>query len=79
VVANRTDLLNETFTRQTKIEDKEDVAVASPEPPCILDNLCNGHGGIISEVKSIREHWWKPHIKKFFETKVNPTLFSNDL
>jgi retinoblastoma-like protein 1 len=34
------------------------------------------HDGIIAEVKSIREHWWKPHIKKFFEKKVAHSIVS---
>jgi len=37
---------------------------------CILDKLCTMHDGIINEVKTIREHWWKPDIKKCFESKL---------
>merc|ERR1719495_596886 len=28
------------------------------------------HDGIINEVKTIREHWWKPDIKKCFDNKL---------
>ncbi len=64
VMSRRTDLLNKKFGNAQS--DQDDLT----EPPCILDQLCSVHDGIIAEVKSIREHWWKPHIKKFFEKKV---------
>ncbi len=79
VLAKRTDLLNEAFAEshpqpsQQQQQDESSASTAqgeSEEPPCILDSLCRVHDGIISEVKSIREHWWKPHIKKFFEEKL---------
>ena len=38
--------------------------------PCILDQLCTQHDGIPNEVKSIREHYWKPYIKKLFDEKL---------
>ncbi len=63
-IAKRTDLLNDSFKEGPEDLDK------LTEPPCILDTLCREHDGIIAEVKSIREHWWKPHIKKFFEGNV---------
>ena len=65
-MSERSDLLNENF------DSGFDVAKAADldEPPCILDRLCHIHDGIISEVRSIRQHWWKPHIKKFFDQKV---------
>lgn len=69
VLANRFDLLNENFKGHDETADQPQL-----EPPCILDELCKVHDGIISEVKSIREHWWKPHIKKFFDQKVGVLL-----
>jgi len=80
VLAKRTDLLNETFARKIADsngnenneddEGQQQSTSSTEEAPCILDTLCNVHDGIIAEVKSIREHWWKPHIKKFFEKKL---------
>ncbi len=71
VLARRTDILNDNGSHaMPSTEDKEGEETALKEPPCILDSLCRMHDGIISEVKSIREHWWKPHIKKFFEQKL---------
>nr|ALB00261.1 retinoblastoma protein [Tigriopus japonicus] len=61
LVAQRHDLLNERFQHPEGTPD---------EPPCILEQLCRMHDGIITEVKTIREHWWKPHIKKFFDQKL---------
>ena len=56
----RDDLLNPNFN-----------CGAEPgEPSCILDSLCTIHDGIIQEVKSIREHWWKPYIKSSIEKKL---------
>ena len=40
------------------------------EPPCIIKHLCDRHEGLEIEAKVIKEHWWKPHIKKLFEKKV---------
>ena len=69
VLAKRYDLLNEKTLDETKNKpDEQDENNA--EPPCILDFLCHRHDGIIQEVKSIREHYWKPHIKTFFEKTV---------
>ena len=63
VLAERKDLLNENFNIPA-IKPQE------TELPCILDQLCRSHDGIISEVKSIREHYWKPHLKQFFNKKI---------
>ena len=70
VVANRTDLLNDKSLESEAMLPPTDVKDDKLDIPCILDKLCRTHDGIISEVKSIREHYWKPHIKKFFEQKV---------
>jgi hypothetical protein len=40
------------------------------EPPCIIKHLCEKHEGLEIEAKVIKEHWWKPHIRKLFEKKV---------
>ena len=47
------------------------------EHPCILDILCNKFSAIKDEVKTIREHTWKPHIKKFFVQKVRLIFHNN--
>lgn len=40
------------------------------EAPCIIQLLCEKHDGLVVEAKTIKEHWWKPHIKRLFEKKV---------
>ena len=40
------------------------------ECPCIIEKLCELHDGLILEAKGIKEHWWKPHIRKLIEEKV---------
>ena len=74
VVAGRTDLLNESFRSSAPAVaaylDGGGAESEEMEAPCILDELIQKHDGILAEVKSIREHYWKPHIKTFFEQKV---------
>lgn len=41
------------------------------EPPCIMKHLCDKHEGLEIEAKVIKEHWWKPHLKKLFDKKVS--------
>ncbi len=38
--------------------------------PCIVELLCEKHEGLLIEAKGIKEHWWKPYIKKLFDKKV---------
>ena len=38
--------------------------------PCIIQLLCENHEGLVLEAKGIKEHWWKPYIKKLFDKKV---------
>ena len=40
------------------------------EPPCIIELLCERHEGLAIEAKGIKEHWWKPYVKKLFDKKV---------
>lgn len=41
------------------------------ESPCLIKYLCDKHEGLEIEAKVIKEHWWKPHIKKLFDKKVS--------
>ena len=45
------------------------------ESPCIIKLLCDKHEGLEIEAKVIKEHWWKPHIKKLFDKKVHKHVF----
>lgn len=60
---NRDDLLNPAFmTRPVETESNRTTL-------CILDKLCLGHGGIINEVKTIREHFFREDIRKCFQNQ----------
>ncbi len=64
VIADRIDLINENFNTEDNVVKEEG------KLPCVLDKLCRTHDGIISEVKSIREHWWRRRIGDLFDAKV---------
>jgi len=61
------DLLNPEFEG---LPDNFAQYKAGTEVPCILALLCNKHEGLVIEAKGIKEHWWKPYIKKLFDRKV---------
>lgn len=42
----------------------------SSDPPCVIEKLCSLHDGLVLEAKGIKEHFWKPYIRKLFEKKV---------
>lgn len=48
------------------------------EAPCLMDLLCEKHDGLVVEAKTIKEHWWKPHIKRLFERKVSCGEWESD-
>lgn len=41
------------------------------DPPCVIEKLCSLHDGLVLEAKGIKEHFWKPYIRKLFEKKVS--------
>ena len=59
---NRDDLLNPNFMTRP-LDETEKTSL------CILDKLCLGHDGIINEVKTIREHFFREDIRKCFESQ----------
>jgi hypothetical protein len=40
------------------------------ELPCIVRLLCEKYEGLQMEAKEIKEHWFKPYIRKLFDKKV---------
>uniref|UniRef100_A0A8C2M2P8 RB transcriptional corepressor like 2 n=1 Tax=Cricetulus griseus TaxID=10029 RepID=A0A8C2M2P8_CRIGR len=42
----------------------------SSDPPCVIEKLCSLHDGLVLEAKGIKEHFWKPYIRKLFEKKL---------
>ncbi|XP_022082190.1 LOW QUALITY PROTEIN: retinoblastoma-like protein 1 [Acanthaster planci] len=69
LLANRRDLLNPEFTGLPENYSSRNYAVP-PDPPCIIEKLCELHDGLVLEAKGIKEHWWKPHIHKLIEDRV---------
>uniref|UniRef100_A0A8C9TWL1 Retinoblastoma-like 1 (p107) n=1 Tax=Scleropages formosus TaxID=113540 RepID=A0A8C9TWL1_SCLFO len=53
--ANRRDLINPSF---------KGTDFCGFDPPCIVDKLCELHDGLVVEAKGIKEHYFKPYIKK---------------
>ncbi|XP_072100960.1 retinoblastoma-like protein 1 isoform X1 [Mobula birostris] len=74
---NRKDLLNPEFEGLPPEFGSQDYK-PPVQPPCIIEKLCDLHDGLIVEAKGIKEHYWKPYIKKLFERKIlkgNSELF----
>ncbi|CAL1535669.1 unnamed protein product [Lymnaea stagnalis] len=69
VLGGRKDLLNRDFEG---LPDDFNSVNWKPctEMPCIMQLLCEKHDGLVVEAKTIKEHWWKPHIKRLFEKKI---------
>uniref|UniRef100_A0A674ATP7 Retinoblastoma-like protein 1 n=1 Tax=Salmo trutta TaxID=8032 RepID=A0A674ATP7_SALTR len=56
--SNRKDLVNPLF--KVKLP-------CLRSPPCVIDRLCELHDGLVVEAKGIKEHYFKPYIKRLFE------------
>ncbi|XP_064599560.1 retinoblastoma-like protein 1 [Liolophura sinensis] len=69
ILGGRRDLLNPEFSG---LPDNFVSGTWRPpsEAPCIINILCEKHEGLVLEAKGIKEHWWKPHIKKLFDRKI---------
>uniref|UniRef100_A0A8B9ZMI6 RB transcriptional corepressor like 2 n=1 Tax=Anas zonorhyncha TaxID=75864 RepID=A0A8B9ZMI6_9AVES len=66
---NRKELLNPNFKGLPEDFHSKDYKVSS-DPPCIIEELCSLHYGLVLEAKGIKEHFWKPYIRKLFDKKV---------
>lgn len=40
----------------------------------MLEHLCELHDGLVVEAKGIKEHYFKPYIRRLFEKKVSGNL-----
>uniref|UniRef100_A0A674AS26 Retinoblastoma-like 1 (p107) n=1 Tax=Salmo trutta TaxID=8032 RepID=A0A674AS26_SALTR len=63
--SNRKDLVNPLFKGLPSIFRLENNT--PDEPPCVIDRLCELHDGLVVEAKGIKEHYFKPYIKRLFE------------
>ncbi|XP_028941482.1 retinoblastoma-like protein 2 isoform X3 [Antrostomus carolinensis] len=66
---NRKELLNPNFKGLPEDFHSKDYKVSS-DPPCIIEKLCSLHYGLVLEAKGIKEHFWKPYIRKLFNKKL---------
>ncbi|XP_053555473.1 retinoblastoma-like protein 2 isoform X2 [Bombina bombina] len=66
---NRRELLNPEFKALPEDFGSKDYKPPT-EPPCIIETLCSLHYGLILEAKGIKEHFWKPYIRKLFDKKL---------
>ncbi|KAL4235049.1 Retinoblastoma-like protein 1 [Mactra antiquata] len=69
LLSGRKDLLNPDFSGLPAEFHSKDWRPPA-EPPCIMKHLCDRHEGLEIEAKVIKEHWWKPHLRKLFEKKI---------
>uniref|UniRef100_A0A3B5BHC0 Retinoblastoma-like protein 2 n=1 Tax=Stegastes partitus TaxID=144197 RepID=A0A3B5BHC0_9TELE len=42
----------------------------SSGPFCFIEQLCELHDGLVLEAKGVKEHFWKPFIKKLFHKRI---------
>uniref|UniRef100_A0A803XL40 RB transcriptional corepressor like 2 n=1 Tax=Meleagris gallopavo TaxID=9103 RepID=A0A803XL40_MELGA len=66
---NHKELLNPNFKGLPEDFHSKDYKVSS-DPPCIIEKLCSLHYGLVLEAKGIKEHFWKPYIRKLFDKKL---------
>ncbi|OXB64264.1 hypothetical protein ASZ78_002979 [Callipepla squamata] len=66
---NHKELLNPNFKGLPEDFHSKDYK-ASSDPPCIIEKLCMLHYGLVLEAKGIKEHFWKPYIRKLFDKKL---------
>ncbi|XP_024407208.2 retinoblastoma-like protein 2 [Desmodus rotundus] len=67
--SNRKELLNPNFKGLPEDFLAKDFKPSS-DPPCVIEKLCSLHDGLVLEAKGIKEHFWKPYIRKLCEKKL---------
>nr|XP_055047594.1 retinoblastoma-like protein 2 isoform X1 [Misgurnus anguillicaudatus] len=67
--SSRKDLLNPTFKALPEDFSSKDYKPGAGSL-CFIEQLCELHDGLVLEAKGVKEHFWKPFIKKLFERKI---------
>lgn len=67
--SNRKELVNPNFKGVSEDGHPRD-SHPSSDPPCVIEKLCSLHDGLVLEAKGIKQHFWKPYIRKLFEKKL---------
>lgn len=65
----RKELLNPNFKGLPEDFGSKDFRPSSA-PLCFLQSLCELHDGLVLEAKGVKEHFWKPFIKKLFHKRI---------
>ncbi|KAM3609107.1 uncharacterized protein V6R79_009886 [Siganus canaliculatus] len=65
----RKELLNPHFTGLPEDFSSRDYRPAAA-PLCFMQHLCELHDGLVLEAKGVKEHFWKPFIKKLFHKRI---------
>lgn len=65
----RKDLLNPSFRGLPEDFSSKDFR-PSAGPYCFIEQLCELHDGLVLEAKGVKEHFWKPFIKKLFHKRI---------
>uniref|UniRef100_W5MK11 Retinoblastoma-like protein 2 n=1 Tax=Lepisosteus oculatus TaxID=7918 RepID=W5MK11_LEPOC len=65
----RKDLLNPGFKGLPEEFGSKDYK-PGPGPLGFIEKLCELHDGLVLEAKGVKEHFWKPFIKKLFDKKI---------
>ncbi|KAM4573969.1 retinoblastoma-like protein 2 isoform 2-T2 [Odontesthes bonariensis] len=65
----RKDLLNPDFRGLPEDFSSKDYRPPSG-PFCFIEQLCELHDGLVLEAKGVKEHFWKPFIKKLFHKRI---------
>uniref|UniRef100_A0A6Q2YMI1 Retinoblastoma-like protein 1 n=1 Tax=Esox lucius TaxID=8010 RepID=A0A6Q2YMI1_ESOLU len=66
--SNRKDLVNPLFKGLPSIYRSENDT--PDELLCVINRLCELHDGLVVEAKGIKEHYFKPYIKRLFERQI---------
>ncbi|XP_061544320.1 retinoblastoma-like protein 1 [Phycodurus eques] len=65
--ANRKELINPAFIGTSGDEVQ---ACADEASPCALERLCELHDGLVVEAKGIKQHYFKPYVRKLFRRQI---------
>uniref|UniRef100_A0A4W5KX24 RB transcriptional corepressor like 2 n=1 Tax=Hucho hucho TaxID=62062 RepID=A0A4W5KX24_9TELE len=65
----RKELLNPNFKGLPEDFNSKDYKPTAG-PYCFIEQLCELHDGLVLEAKGVKEHFWKPFIKRLFHKKT---------
>ncbi|XP_024235791.1 retinoblastoma-like protein 2 isoform X1 [Oncorhynchus tshawytscha] len=65
----RKELLNPNFKGLPEDFSSKDYKPTAG-PYCFIEQLCELHDGLVLEAKGVKEHFWKPFIRRLFHKKI---------